>query len=41
MISVVIPVYNVENCLKECVYSVINQSFSSVKGSPRDQCLVM
>lgn len=31
MISVVIPVYNVENYLEECVYSVINQSYSSIE----------
>lgn len=31
LISVVIPVYNVENYLERCVNSVINQRYKKVK----------
>lgn len=31
LITVIIPVYNIENCLKHCVYSVINQSYKNLQ----------
>ena len=31
MISVIIPVYNVENYLKECLDSVMNQTFEDIE----------
>ncbi|WP_407454704.1 glycosyltransferase family 2 protein [Methanobrevibacter sp.] len=31
MISVIIPVYNVENYIKECLYSVMNQTFEDIE----------
>lgn len=29
LISVIVPVYNFENCLQKCVDSILNQSYTS------------
>lgn len=31
MISIIVPVYNVENCLKQCIDSIINQSYKNIE----------
>ena len=31
LISIIVPVYNVENYLKECIESLINQSYSNTE----------
>lgn len=31
MISIIIPVYNVEKCLRRCIESVINQTYSNIE----------
>ena len=31
LISVIVPVYNVENYLEKCLYSLLNQTYSNIQ----------
>ena len=31
LISVIVPVYNFENCLQKCVDSILNQSYTNLE----------
>ena len=38
LVSIIVPVYNVENTLARCLYSILNQSYANIEVIIVDDC---